>query len=443
VNNSLDLFKRIKKAVKIIGKKYSIVRNLYEVSRYNDEPKLFQYSAELYDTCNLSDSRESVDKFAGGASFSQEKAIIKSLGEAFERHCLAIFKKSQFIKTSACELGDKAINLFSIVNFSRRQLSNKNFKLFNFTADTQFNWVKGYSITQHKPLFIPAQLIYVPYNCCDDDKIIRFPITTGAANGGSLEEAIYKGICEVVERDAFMITYLNKLPREKINLTNNKKFSYIYNLFKRYSLELFVFDITTDIEIPSFLAVIVDYTGVGPAICLGLKASLDPNEGIIGAIEEAQHARPWLRDLMLKNEGLQRPKNGNFNLSNLEERGLSWSDKKMIKHLDFLLKNKNSKNICKIPLKLVSNNSKSFEKTLMILKKHKLEMAFVDVTTPEINKIGFKVVKVIIPELQPLYLDENFKYLGGKRLYSMSKILGYTKNETKEEDLNKIPHPFL
>jgi len=115
----------------------------------------------------------------------------------------------------------------------------------------------------------------------------------------------------------------------------------------------------------------------------------------------------------------------------------------MIKHLDFLLKNKNSKNICKIPLKLVSNNSKSFEKTLMILKKHKLEMAFVDVTTPEINKIGFKVVKVIIPELQPLYLDENFKYLGGKRLYSMSKILGYTKNETKEEDLNKIPHPFL
>jgi len=438
VNNSLDLFKRIKKAVKIIGKKYSIVRNLYEVSRYNDEPKLFQYSAELYDTCNLSDSRESVDKFAGGASFSQEKAIIKSLGEAFERHCLAIFKKSQFIKTSACELGDKAINLFSIVNFSRRQLSNKNFKLFNFTADTQFNWVKGYSITQHKPLFIPAQLIYVPYNCCDDDKIIRFPITTGAANGGSLEEAIYKGICEVVERDAFMITYLNKLPREKINLTNNKKFSYIYNLFKRYSLELFVFDITTDIEIPSFLAVIVDYTGVGPAICLGLKASLDPNEGIIGAIEEAQHARPWIRDLMSRNQTIK-----NKTPFSLEERGLFWADKKMIKHLNFLVKNKLIKDVSKIPNHFSSRNSKNFNTVFKILKKHSLEAVFVDVTTSQINKIGFKVVKVIIPQLQPLYLDEDFKYFGGRRLYSIPRVLGYTKAKTKEEDLNKIPHPFL
>ena len=110
---------------------------------------------------------------------------------------------------------------------------------------------------------------------------------------------------------------------------------------------------------------------------------------------------------------------------------------------DFLVKNKLIKDVSKIPNHFSSRNSKNFNTVFKILKKHSLEAVFVDVTTSQINKIGFKVVKVIIPQLQPLYLDEDFKYFGGRRLYSIPRVLGYTKAKTKEEDLNKIPHPFL
>ena len=41
--------------------------------------------------------------------------------------------------------------------------------------------------------------------------MLRWAVTTGLATGQSLEEAIAKGILEVVERDAFMISYLNRL----------------------------------------------------------------------------------------------------------------------------------------------------------------------------------------------------------------------------------------
>lgn len=70
-------------------------------------------------------------------------------------------------------------------------------------------------------------------------------------------------------------------------------------------------------------------------------------------------------------------------------------------------------------------------------------MVFVDVTRPEIKKRGFIVVKVIIPQLQPLYLYENFRYLGGERLYTVPEILGYRGAAKKETDLNSKPHPFL
>jgi len=439
--DSRQVIRLIKKAIKLIDKKYKIIHSFHEVPRYNDEPKFFQYSVKLYNTSLLSDSKESVEKFTGGAAMDKEKALMKALGEAVERYCLAIYKENQFIKASIKELkelNNSFLDPFLISAFSKRQLSSKNFKIFNFNENTKFNWVKGYSLARNRQLLVPAQLIYVPYKYFKGEKVIRLPITTGAASGFSLNDAIYRGFCEVVERDAFMITYLNKLPCGKVDLDLNEDLSSIKNYFQRYNLELYVFDITNNIEIPTFLAIIVDRTGFGPAVSLGLKTSLNYKEAIIGAIEESQHSRPWIRNCML---GTQKTKNKDS--SGLEERGLFWSDKKMIKHLDFLLKNKNHKDISEILPKFSVNGFKKLDEILNIVKRHKLEVIFVDVTRPEIGKIGFKVVKVVIPQLQPLYLDENFKYLGCERLYSVPKALSYTQNKTKEENLNKIPHPFL
>jgi ribosomal protein S12 methylthiotransferase accessory factor len=57
--------------------------------------------------------------------------------------------------------------------------------------------------------------------------------------------------------------------------------------------------------------------------------------------------------------------------------------------------------------------------------------------------MGFRVVKVVIPNLHPLYLDEKHPYLGGKRLYDVPVKLGFLKNPRKEDEFNKISHPFL
>ena len=53
-----------------------------------------------------------------------------------------------------------------------------------------------------------------------------------------------------------------------------------------------------------------------------------------------------------------------------------------------------------------------------------------DITIPQIKTNGFEVVKVIIPELHPLYLDEE-----AKALYSVHH------GEIKEDKTLK-PHPF-
>jgi ribosomal protein S12 methylthiotransferase accessory factor len=70
------------------------------------------------------------------------------------------------------------------------------------------------------------------------------------------------------------------------------------------------------------------------------------------------------------------------------------------------------------------------------------DVLVVDLTTRDIGELGFRVARVLIPGLQPLHGDHRFRFLGGKRLYQVPKILGYAEECTTEEQLWPWPHPF-
>ena len=428
-----------KKFESIVNPRTGIIKRIYKTTNYNDEPKLFNYTAELCNTKIFSEVN--VDKYSSGCSLNQEEAIKKAFGEAIERYCLAVYKEDDFIKATYDKMGDRAIDLYSIVNFSENQLNSEfkdnRYDFLKYNKFTEFNWVKGYSLIQQKEIYIPAQLVYVPYNY-NNEKLINFPISTGAALGTSLSFALYRGICEIIERDAFMIFYLNKLVPKVIDLKSidDPTISKLAEITCRYNLELFCYDITTDLKIPVAFSVIIDRSGVGPAVSCGINSDVNWKKAIEGSIYESIHSRPWMREIITKTKHIPTLKD---KIITIEERGLLWYNPDMIDHLNFLFKSK----------KMMKVDGKSKEKSLSgklskvlktLIDKH-LNTYFVDITTPDAKDFGFRVVKVVIPELQPLYLDERFRYLGGNRLYKVPSYLGYP--EKKEEDLNRIPHPFL
>jgi ribosomal protein S12 methylthiotransferase accessory factor len=69
------------------------------------------------------------------------------------------------------------------------------------------------------------------------------------------------------------------------------------------------------------------------------------------------------------------------------------------------------------------------------------DVIIVKLTTPEIEEVGFTVVRVIIPGLQPLDVRMDSRYLGGKRLYDVPVSLGY-REKVYEENMCPYPHPF-
>ena len=228
-------------------------------------------------TVLLSDADKNVGKIAGGSDPEPERALMKAIGEGVERHCLGIYRKKNSIVSSYAKIKERAVDPDLFITIPSVQKKEPGFSQWQFDENSIFQWDKCFSLLDKQSVFIPAQLIYVPYKYLPGEPIIQLPISTGAAAGRSLKEALYRGICEAVERDAFMITYLNKISPPIIDLTflKDNRIQKFLTIFNRYNLELYVLDITTNIGLPTVFVVIIDKTGIGPAVSVGAKTSLD------------------------------------------------------------------------------------------------------------------------------------------------------------------------
>ena len=396
---------------------------------FYDEPKIYFYSAIINDKQNTFKAKgyevsaENAISGGSGISFiSRYEALLKCLSECAERFCNLRFNRND-------------IQISSYSNLHGNILDPTLYTIDHTVREKKFGWVEGFDIIANTYCYIPAQLVYVGYPLNNEVKLTS-SISTGAAGGFDHETTLLRGIYEVVERDAYMTQYLNKIPAKRIDIEKIRNLNVQKMLSKciRYNLQLFLFDVTNDLKIPTFLTVVIDKSGIGPAVVAGLKSSLNIKDAIIGSLEESLLCRFWLRyEAFKKKYNIHTIKPNK--ITNALQRGLFWYPIRMIKRLDFLL-NQNP-----IPYQ-ISSTSFTTEEELFKLRniffKKNLRIFYKDITLENFRKLGYLVYKVIIPELQPLYINEVEKEIRKGRLRSVSQYFGQNR-----VSINKIPHFFL
>jgi ribosomal protein S12 methylthiotransferase accessory factor len=415
--------------------------NITYASRWTDLPPMFQVVSYK----KLKDGRQIVG--AGSSLENEEKALYRSLGEFVERYSLSIFNNKDLKQFKYSDVKNKTIPFKEVMKFSEKQLKSRNLKGLIGREDDCFLFTTGRNLLNNKKVLIPAQLIYVSSYFRElKEKILRESISTGAAASLSLKSAIVKGILEVVERDAFMVYYLNEeLGYLLSNLERNPILRNIYNFIQKYNLEIYTFFLPTDIRVYNIMTIIIDRSGLAPAVNCGAYSSVSLDKAIIKSIEEALQVCSWIRFCQYF-ENIS-PKDENYVI---KKRGFYWSS---IEKIPIVMKwIKKSKPIEYSRLKSYfkidfenkfKNKNYLFNFLIQEIDKLNYSIYYKDITNPIFKKYGFKVVKVIIPQLQPLYLDERFKYLGGERIYKLLAKIGIKQRETTYKDLNKIPHFFL
>lgn len=288
----------------------------------------------------------------------------------------------------------------------------------------------------NQSVYLPAQQIYCPYKYHNGEKVLSFPITTGTSVAGTLGEALYKSLCEVIERDAYITNYLLKLKPSEIvyNDIHSSKINKLLEMCERYKLEIKSFILVSDLKIPTVLSTIIDHTGKGPALCIGLKTGWNLEKAIVGSIEEAFQIRSWIRVNMIKNDWI----GDTYTTKNMLKRAYLWKDKSSIKKLNFFLKSKNKIIITDRSLNKYSQSTLLEKLDLLkeLLHKNKMISYYKDITSEKFKNLPVKVVKCVIPGLHPMFIDNDFPYLGGLRIETLKK-------RYKVRTLNLYPHPFL
>ena len=125
---------------------------------------------------------------------------------------------------------------------------------FNRSADTE--WSPVWSLRDARFKYLPTSMLYFFYRGASDVNHISSD-SNGCAAGNTLEEAIVQGFLELVERDSYALWWYNRVQRPAVDLDAFED-PYVRDLQSQLAAtgrRVWVLDITSDLGVPSFVAI--------------------------------------------------------------------------------------------------------------------------------------------------------------------------------------------
>ncbi|MGB8956171.1 MAG: TOMM precursor leader peptide-binding protein, partial [Tumebacillaceae bacterium] len=389
------------------------------------------------------------DETAGGRSHSYAESTLTAILEGLERYCgIAPNGKRIVVQGSYRELESQAMNPESVGVHAPEQYASGAHHYAPFDPDQPITWVWGYSFQQDRPILVPESLTYYGGGCGQG---YVFETSNGCAMGGSLEEAIFYGILEVVERDAFLMTWYAQLPLPRLDLSSVQDQELqlmIARLRTAAGYDLHVFHATMEHGIPSVWAILKNRKPQGANVVCVAAAHLDPVRAVKGAMQEMAGMIGLIdHKIETEREKIERMLDDPFLLTDMSEHCALYGLPQAEERLGFLLNEDRPlqpfDTAFTWPAKHHADLTDDLKDVLQVFERLQLDVIVVDQTTPEMKRNGLYCVKVLIPGMLPMtFGHRNTRVTGLERVLKVPMQLGYVPRPLTVEQLNPHPHPF-
>ena len=417
-----------------------IINHIGERRRDAGEPNFFHFWSTACDVRSFGRPMN----FATGsaAATTRGRAMAKAIGEAVERYCPALIEIETLPLTSYEKAPFPCVLPHKFALFGPEQYAEPGFPYVPFDAETVVRWGPCVDALTGEDCHVPAVFLLVPYHFDGGDSAIAQPISTGLACHGSVTAAAITAICEVIERDAFTITWQARLARPGIRLETLSPINReIVDRFERVGYSVALLDITTDVGVPTILAVLRgDLPGAVP-LTVAAAASLDPEEAALKALEELDHTRSYSHQRLGKGLPPLVPDPTFATVVDQRSHLDFWCHSQHRPFADFLTAAETALDFQAIP-NLSANDPDSDLRTLVkrvSATGHRVLLA--DLTSSDVGELGLAVVRAVIPGFHPLVVGHRARALGGRRLWEVPQRLGYPGLDRETGD-NPYPHPY-
>jgi ribosomal protein S12 methylthiotransferase accessory factor len=451
-----DPFETIKKGSRLLSARVGLLKDIGTGVYYPGDPLAFVFGNQGTDTSRLRQDIKTFRDRSGGAGTSLERGMAAAIGEVAERYCVRFYDSSQFVFGSYDSLRHK----YAMVEPRLARLHTKEQILEKggdkspggygrvdvFDDSSDLNWVWGYSLSEHKWKLVPAHLVYLPYKASEGEIRAGWNSSTGLAAGNTIEEAILSAIYEWIERDSFILCWLNRFVPRTIDVDTPDQARMLDQRFNagHPDVHLTVFDTTLDIQIPSAFVWMIRPMEFGQVCFVGAAARLSPVGAFEKAMVELAQCVPYCR-YNLKRMADWQPAPDYSNVRSFEEHSVMY-----LKRFDLV---ESAFTFCRgvdrtVKLSEIPDNSTGkalgeIDTCVREIGRHGHEVLVVEVTTPDVAEVGLRAVRVVIPGLGNLHGNHNWPCLAVERLYDVPKKLDWQRHGWREDaPLNPFPHPF-
>jgi ribosomal protein S12 methylthiotransferase accessory factor len=418
ITGIVDQIRRLLKAENALIHTYSAGQNLAIVSD------------------NFHSFRQSLRSRSAGKGMSDCQAKASCLCEALERYS-GVFQGDEIIKKASYkEMGKAAINPNICMNFSETQYKNRrewNAKLTTsfhwvpapFNEEANIDWTPVWSLTHKEFKYLPTAYCYYNYPVSDRETSFCNSCSNGNAAGNTIEEAILQGFMELVERDSVCLWWYNRIKKPIVNLDsfNEPYFQALKDYYKTINRDIWVLDITSDLNIPTFAAISRRIDKKMEDVLLGFGAHFDSRIAILRALAEVGQFLPAVLSIAADS-------NGEYVIQDSDT--TNWWKTATLENQPYLVPDESAvPKVCSDYPQLWSDNLLQDVMTCVdIAEKNGMETLVLDQTRPD---VGLSVVKVIVPGMRHFWAR-----FGPGRLYDVPVKLGWLKEPLKEDQLNPI-----
>ena len=427
--------------MELVSPRVGLVRDIAPQGRSADEPMPpYLYTATLsnYDFRVASKS----DRMAAGKGMTKDEAIASALGEATERYCAYHWDPQRTFVAKASDIQSHYITPQDCVLYSDRQYNTFEWPHPRYTPDRELLWLNGNDVLDDSTVALPASLVYLLFPPPRMEDYFTPSTSNGLAAGPSRAGAILSGLCELMERDAMLITWMNRLPAVELQFDHSPEIpGRIFRHYAHFGINVRAFLMPSDLPAATVMAISFEDDPSRPANVIGLGCHPDPNIALLKALFELCQGRPA--------EGSRfqsKPPQGRLDkyedVHTLDDHSSFMSQMNRREEFAFLWQSNEKKRIEELPNPSTGDVAQDLKRCATELAAKGHRPAYAVLTTPDLAGYDIHVVRTIAPGLQPVHFGHGQERLGGKRLYELPQQLGLSDRVHTESDLNPCPHPL-
>ncbi len=367
-----------------------------------------------------------------GTTDAQAKA--SALCEGLERHSGTFRGDEPRRRARLVDLGDAGIApndclLFSDKQYRDRDAWNAAGHRFDevplpFDPKADIEWTPVWSLSRQAVRYLPTAYCWFNYPQTAD-RAFCYACSNGNAAGNTVEEAILQGFLELVERDSVAMWWYNRVRRPGIDLSsfNEPYLGQLEAYLHDHHRNLAALDVTSDLGVPTIVAMSRRTDGGAEQILFGLGAHLDARVALLRAVTELNQMLGPVLDVPAAD-----PAAGHLT----DKATLHWLRTATVANQPYLeALDGPPRRAADFPMCRSDDLKDDVLFCQALAERLGSELLVLDQTRQE---IGLPVVKVIVPGLRHFWA----RFAPG-RLYDVPVQLGWLPRPLAEEELNPIP----